>query len=207
MSSFFSPLLESASGKPTFLGYIFLQTGTFWDWLVYFQFWVFMFTILICGTVLFYLKLRARHKNIRKLWIFILFFLTKRQMLIPLVWTFAKREDVFEAEALEELLQIRQDCRNASLKHNPTARLKLERRLSQILYSYFLKLEEEGKLKAESRFSKIVQDLEFIDGKLVELQGLYNLEANRWNRATSFFVLHGILASFGMKHFELFKVE
>ncbi len=31
-------------------------------------------------------------------------------------------------------------------------------------------------------FEKIVKDLEFIDGKLVQLQKVYNHEVHRWNK-------------------------
>lgn len=205
MYEFLRPILETPSGKLTFLGHVVDQLSVLWNMMVEYQMWIFVGTIIICAVVLFYMKLRTRHRNIRKLWIFILFFLTKRQMLIPLIWTFAQREDAFEEEVLKELLQIRRDCRSKSLKYTPSERLGLERKVSHILYQYFTMLEEKGKIRSGSKFSKIVEDLEFIDAKLVELQALYNLEAKRWNQATSFFVIRGLMRFWGMKRFDLFE--
>lgn len=205
MYEFLRPLLETPSGQMTFLGHGFDQLTKLWDGLVEYQMWIFVFTILVCAVVLFYTKLRTRHRNIKKLWVFILFFLTKRQMLIPLIWTFARREDAFEEQTLRELLQIRRDCRSKSLKYTPSDRLGLEQKVSEILYQYFTKLETQGKIRPGSKFSKIVEDLEFIDGKLVELQALYNLEAKRWNQATSFFLVRGLMRFWGMKRFDLFE--
>jgi len=204
-SSFLEPLFKTNSGRLTYFGFVVQQVGGIWEWMVLHQMWVFFATIGIIGLIVLHLKLKQRFRNIKKLWIFILFFLTKRQMLIPLIWTFAKREKVFDEAILHNLLQIRRDCRSTSLKDTPSQRLKLEQSVSHILYEYFTKLETENRIRKGSKFEKVVQDLEFIDAKLVELQALYNLEAEKWNNGTNFFVIKSLLKFQGMTQFDLFK--
>ncbi|HEY5713786.1 MAG TPA: LemA family protein, partial [Candidatus Gracilibacteria bacterium] len=149
--------------------------------------------------------LRRRYNNIRKLWAFILFFLTKRQMFIPLVYMLAKSQEGFDSPKLEELLNIRQHCREKSLKHSPHQRLALEKKVSQTLFEYFSFLENQKKLQMQSKFGHIVRDLEFIDSKLVELQQLYNVEAKRWNRLSAVFMAGFFFQMVGMNPFDLFS--
>jgi len=140
-------------------------------------------TLLILGTFYWiYKNFSARQKQIEKLWVFILFFLTKRQMMIPLVITLSKRDGILDKDVQKKLLEIRNECRDISLKKNPKKRLEKEENVSLILFHYFSKLEKKGDIIEGSKFEKTVKDLEFIDAKLVELQGLYNKEVSVWNQ-------------------------
>lgn len=137
--------------------------------------------IIILITKFWYDRERTRFFQIKKLWTFNLFFLSKRLMMIPLIITFARREKILKDEKVYELLSSRNACRAVSLKKNPKLRLKQEEKISHILYLFFTELENNGQLKPNSPLSHIAQDLEFIDKKLVELQLAYNHEARNWN--------------------------
>ncbi len=147
---------------------------------------------------------RKQRKQIHKLWLFTLFFLSKRQMMIPLVVALAKRDGLLDDETLEDLLEIRQKCREVPFKKSPRKRLELEKRVSQILYRYFTDLDKQGKIRPKSKFEHVIHDLEFIDHKLVELQKTYNKAAHAWNnhlrRFPTFF-----FKFFGFKDFEPFE--
>lgn len=126
---------------------------------------------------------KKRHKaQIEKAWKFLLFFLSKRQMMIPLVISLAKKNGAISAEQQAQLIKIRQDCQKISLKKNLSQRLQAEESVSLILYKFFEQLEKNGELEKNLRLKKVVSDLEFIDQKLIELQTLYNAEATKWNQ-------------------------
>lgn len=137
--------------------------------------------LIVLFTKFWYDRERKRFRQIKKLWTFNLFFLSKRLMMIPLIITFARREKILKDEKVHELLSSRNACRAVSLKKNPTLRLKQEQKISHILYTFFTELENKGKLKEGSPLERIARDLEFIDQKLVELQLAYNHEARSWN--------------------------
>jgi hypothetical protein len=103
-------------------------------------------------------------------------------MMIPLVYTFASRDRLLSYDQLNNLLEIRDQCRQISFRQNPSERLTLEKIVSQILLEYFQALEDNGKIKDKSKPAKIAQDLEFIDDKLTELQAAYNEATEKWNR-------------------------
>ena len=75
-----------------------------------------------------YYKLHKKQAYIQKIWLYTLFFLTKRQMTIPLVYSLAKKDKVLDDNELNELLEIRAICRHVSLRKSPAQRLKLEKR-------------------------------------------------------------------------------
>ncbi len=137
--------------------------------------------IIVLVTKFWYDRERKRFRQIKKLWTFTLFFLSKRLMMIPLIITFARRDGILTDDKVHELLASRNSCRAVSLKKNPAQRLKQEEKISKILYTFFVQLETKGQLDMDSPLGKIAQDLEFIDKKLVELQMAYNHEARRWN--------------------------
>ena len=148
-------------------------------------------------------RLRMRHRQIRKLWMFVLFFLTKRQMMIPLVVELAQQQNALPATMAEQLMAIRAKCRQVSFKKSPNKRLELEVEVSRIFMVYFSFLTAEQKILPGTKFAKIVSDLEYIDQKLIEMQHLYNLEAGKWNTHVKKFVgLYPRIAPF--KPFELF---
>jgi hypothetical protein len=147
---------------------------------------------------------RKQQKQIKKLWLFTLFFLSKRQMMIPLIVTLAKRDGILDEKTLNNLLEIRKQCREISFKKSPKKRLNLEKQVSLILFKYFSSLEKQGKIREKSKFAHVINDLEFIDKKLVELQKVYNNATNAWNHhlkifPTVFFKL------WGFKNFEPFN--
>ena len=125
---------------------------------------------------------RKQQKQIHKLWLFTLFFLSKRQMMIPLIVTLSRRDGLLDDETLEDLLEIRQKCREVPFKKSPQKRLELEQRVSRILYRYFSDLDAQGKIREKSKFEHVIHDLEFIDNKLVELQKTYNQASYAWNQ-------------------------
>ena len=146
----------------------------------YILFFVALFLIVLF-TKFWYDRERKRFRQIKKLWSFTLFFLSKRLMMIPLIITFSRRDAVIPDDKIKELLAARNSCRAVSLKKNPQLRLKQEQQISEILYTFFIQLESAGTLQKSPSLARIAQDLEFIDKKLVELQMAYNHEARRWN--------------------------
>lgn len=162
--------------------------------------WVGLLILLLLGGIfILLLRLKKRQKQIQKLWLFTLFFLQKRQMLIPLVVSLSKKDGLIEAATQKQLLDIRDRCREVPFKRHPLKRLVLEREVSEILFSYFSGLAEKNGILPGTKFEKIVRDLEFIDAKLVQLQKSYNYETGRWNRLVSYPVLGAFLSLFGLK--------
>ena len=171
-----------------------VEPPTFWEKIVPDWFWDFVsfgndhILWFIGGLILILLikfavdRKRKQKKQINKLWLFTLFFLSKRQMMIPLVITLSKKNSAISKEQQLSLIQIREDCQKISLKKNLSERLEKEESVSLILYKFFEQLESNGELEKNDRLKKVVSDLEFIDQKLIELQILYNAEANKWNR-------------------------
>ncbi len=150
-------------------------------------------------------RIHSRQKKIEKLWIFILFFLTKRQMLIPLVISLSKKDKLLDDQTQKELLSIRDECRQISLKKDPEARMEMEEKVSEILFHYFTNLDRDKKIQQGTKFEKIVRDLEFIDGKLVQLQKVYNREVERWNKIVTLPGLNIITPLIKVYKFEVFK--
>ncbi len=150
-------------------------------------------------------KIRQRQDQIQKLWIFILFFLTKRQMMIPLVIRLSEKDNLLDEDLRSKLLEIRQKSRETSFKKNPNERLKIEEQVSKILFFYFSTLDKKNQIKPGTKFAKIAKDLEFIDAKLVQLQKVYNDEANRWNKWINFPVLSLFTRIIGAAPFQAFK--
>lgn len=178
----------------------------FLDFLVEHQFLILILSLIIAGLVLFKKKFNKKQKYINKIWTFTLFFLTKRQMMIPLVFVLSQKDGVLDKEALGKLLEIRNECREKSLKKNPTQRLILEQKISKILFYYFSTLEEEGKIKPNTKFDKIVKDLEFIDAKLVQLQQVYNAETEKWNRLVLHKTIWWLFYIFKFRKFKKFEM-
>ncbi len=150
-------------------------------------------------------KTRQRRDQIHKLWVFILFFLTKRQMMIPLVIRLAEKDELLDADLRNKLMEIRQDSREVSFKKNPDQRLEVEEQVSKILFFYFSSLDKKDLIKPGTKFAKLVKDLEFIDAKLVQLQAAYNNEAHKWNQWVSFPVLSLLSRMIGVSTFRAFK--
>jgi len=150
-------------------------------------------------------RVRQRRDQIHKLWVFILFFLTKRQMMIPLVIRLAEKDDLLDAELRNKLMEIRQQSRDVSFKKNPDQRLEVEEQVSKILFFYFSTLEKKDQIKPGTKFAKMVKDLEFIDAKLVQLQTAYNNEAHKWNKWVTMPVLSLLSRAIGVSTFRAFK--
>lgn len=175
--------LPSGIKPPTFWERVF--PDWFWDFVSFGNDHILWFIGLLIIILLIKFAIdrkRKQKKQIHKLWLFTLFFLSKRQMMIPLIVTLAKRDDILDEQTLEDLLDIRKKCREVSFKKSPQKRLKLEERVSQILYRYFSDLDAQGKIREKSKFEHVIHDLEFIDQKLVELQKTYNQASYAWNQ-------------------------
>ena len=149
--------------------------------------WMFLALVVFGVLKLMVNNVKRREDNIQKIWRFILFFLSKRQMMIPLIYTLAKRDKGLDDIALKRLLHIRMQCRQYSIKKHLKKRMELERKFSQILVVYFEKLEKDGILKKDPLLQHVGNDLEFIDQKLVQLQSVYNKEAGTWNKNLTVF--------------------
>ena len=173
-------------------------------WLSEFGIWCAIVLVLLLVLAYGLKKLKQKHQAIQKLWVFTLFFLTKRQMMIPLVVSLSRNDKILDKKTQKKLMEIREKCREVSFKTSPNARLKLEQEVSEILLEYFTKLEKKSQIKSGSKFHKIVQDLEFIDHKLVQLQQVYNRETETWNKKLSLPGLQTILKPLGIKTFEKF---
>ena len=158
--------------------------------------------IFIIGALNFILsRLKKRQYNIQKLWQFILFFLSKRIMMIPLLYTLGKKANALDENAFNRLLELRDESKHHSLTKDPQERISIEQQISEILVQYFDNLESQGHLDQTSVFHHLVDDLEYIDKKLVELQRIYNHQATKWNRwfQPKFF------RYIGLKNFDTFE--
>lgn len=169
--------------------------------------WPYLLGVLVIIALLVFAirKTRQRRDQIHKLWVFILFFLTKRQMMIPLVIRLAEKDELLDLELRNKLLEIRQQSREVSFKKNPNQRLEIEEQVSKILFFYFSTLDKKDQIKPGTKFAKMVKDLEFIDAKLVQLQKAYNTEATRWNKWISMPVLSLLSRMIGVSTFQVFK--
>lgn len=169
--------------------------------------WILLVLVILAVMKLSYNALRRREKNIQKLWRFVLFFLSKRQMMIPLIYTLAQRDNILTPAQLQELLSIRNTCRTFSLRHNPEERIKHEKKVSRILFEYFSILERKGKIQQNNTLQRIMKDLEFIDEKLVQVQKAYNTEARNWNVTYDIFPLRILGSLFRFHRFQPFVEE
>jgi len=164
--------------------------------------WAFLILVIAGMIKLGVNNVKRREQNILKIWRFIHFFLSKRQMMIPLIYTLAKRDKGLGDEALKKLLHVRNQCRQYPIKKHLKKRMELERKFSEILVQYFTKLENDGVLSKDPLLQHVGKDLEFIDQKLVQLQTVYNREATDWNKHIT--PLHGL---FGIGKCTLFTSD
>jgi len=162
--------------------------------------WFLLFIAVLALVKLSIDALKREQKQVEKIWKFLLFFLSKRQMMLPLVHTLAKRDRMLDEEKLKEILVLREKCQNCSFRRSPTERMALEKSVSRILFKYFSELEQKGHIHAGSKFERLMKDLEFIDEKLVQLQKIYNQEAATWNKKKIFWQKF-----FGFPRFEVFR--
>ena len=126
---------------------------------------------------------RKKQQHMRKLWDLLVFFLMKRQMSIPIIYTLSKRQQLFSAEKLAELLTMREQCQQLSLRTQTNQRLDHERNFSQLLFRFFSQAEASQSMKLGSALRQLAEDFEFMDQKLVQIQGAYNAEVAIWNRS------------------------
>jgi hypothetical protein len=165
-----------------------------------------LMVIAVVAIIVFLIRwVRQRRDQIQKLWVFILFFLTKRQMMIPLVIRLSEKDQLLDPELRHKLMEIRQKSRDVSFKKNPNQRLEIEEQVSKILFFYFSSLEKKDQIKPGTKFAKLVKDLEFIDAKLVQFQKNYNNEAQRWNKWVTMPVLSLLSRMIGVAPFRTFK--
>ncbi|MCF7830738.1 LemA family protein [Candidatus Gracilibacteria bacterium] len=143
--------------------------------------WFFLLIVISAICKLIWNSFHREKMRLEKLKKFLVFFLSKRQMMLPLVYTFAKRDQVLDENILTKILTLREKAKEMSFKKNLPERMQLEKEVSKILFQYFSFMEKEGKIEPHSKLSNVVADLEFIDEKLVELQKVYNNEVTIWN--------------------------
>ncbi len=194
------------SQEDSFLDQFFDLLSLVWSFLLEYQIQIFVIACVVALITWFIKRNKKKSSEIKKIWIFTLFFLTKRQMMLPLVVSLAKKDDILDEEVRERLLTIRDRCRDVSLKKDPIIRLELEQQVSKILFYYFTNLEEEGKIKKGTKFEKIVKDLEFIDAKLVQLQFVYNRESDKWNNTVTNPLIGWLYSILRFHPFEKFEI-
>jgi len=170
---------------------LFAEKGTVFEylqiiWNEYSAWFLLVIAVFVLGK-LWFNTLHRKQSQVEKIWKFLLFFLSKRQMMLPLVYTLAKQDGLLEKEALKKILDIRRECIECSFRRTPQKRMQIERNVSRILFHYFSKLEKSGKIKHQSKLFHLLKDLEFIDEKLLQLQKIYNREALLWNQKFHFF--------------------
>ena len=196
---------EPSSWSNFELGNFNLPLSETMTWLNENWWWLLIALGAIAGLIFLIKRVRQRRDQIQKLWVFILFFLTKRQMMIPLVITLSQKDKLLDEDLRQKLMDIRQQCREVSLKKEPNARLEIEEQVSKILFFYFSNLEKKDQIKPHTKFAKLVQDLEFIDAKLVQLQQVYNKEVKGWNRWIAFPVFSLFCRLIGVGPFRAFR--
>ncbi len=178
--------IASNVSSPTFTEFLKVKITVFADNTMLFfsgNTWIILLAILcVLGLGYIIYRLHDRRNYIYKIWLYMVFFLTKRQMMIPLVYTLAIRDGILSKDDLYPLLKIRKECHDTSLKENPKQRLQSELKVSQILYQYFSAVEKNGQVQPGTKFERLMKDLEFIDQKLTELQQVYNAETSAWNK-------------------------
>ncbi len=163
--------------------------------------------IIIGISIILFRKLKAQQRHVKKLWKYNLFFLSKRQMMIPLVFTLADRDEgLVDKKAMQNLLKIRNECRDISLKNNPQERLLKEKEISLAFLEYFEKCEKSGRIEKNPKFKRIVSDLEFIDEKLIQLQKIYNAETTKWNKLVEFTGIKFFFHILGFRGFRCFDL-
>ena len=151
-------------------------------------------------------RLALQRQQVEKLWSFVLFFLSKRQMMIPLIITLAKTQNALPEPQRKKLMAIRERCRQTPLQTKPAERFEVEKQVSKIFLDYFSYLEKNKHFDKNSDLARIVKDLEFIDSKLVTLQSMYNREAEKWNTFSRKFIgLHN--RQYPFVGFRLFGTE
>lgn len=181
----------------------------FFQWLDVFlqQFGMWIFAGFLCLALLFLALtfIRRRQRNIEKLWKLILFFLAKRQMILPLIYTFAKRDSLLDENQLQDILIIRDQSQQIPFQKNPTQRMAIEMKVSILLSDFFTHIEGQSPHPSQAIIQKLSSDFEFIDTKLVELQKVYNREAQQWNRKRQTFPISFFAFLFRFPSFQLFK--
>ncbi len=168
--------------------------------------WFGLLFIIWAGIALTMQRTRAYKNRVQRLWLFLLYFLSKRHMLIPVVHTMAKRDGLLSDAELQSLVTHREKCRSISLRRNPQARMEAEMQLSEVLYGYFERINEEGKLHENPVIERVAEDLMFIDQKLTGLQAQYNAEADEFNsKIIDSFVGRAFFRRAGFDRFQLFS--
>jgi hypothetical protein len=170
-----------------------------------FGMWIFAGALCVALLFLVLMFIRRRQRNIHKLWKLILFFLSKRQMILPLVYTFAKRDTLLNDQQLEEILIIRDQSQRVPFQKNPTQRMAIEMKVSKLLFDFFEHIESHPHHPSQAIIKKMESDFEFIDDRLVELQQIYNREAEKWNKRRRRFPIILFAFVFRIPSFQLFK--
>ncbi len=174
-------------------------------WFVWDIYGAWILLILICIFVIWFVCHMARKKqrNIEKVWHILTYFLTKRQMMLPIAYTLSKRGNFLPETTLREILFLREEGGAISLKKNPHERLKQEQKVTRLLYDFFTFLEKENKILPHSRMEKFMRDCQFIHEKLQELQKVYNTAAFHWNKTYDVWPILIFAKIFGFQKFHL----
>jgi hypothetical protein len=85
--------------------------------------------------------------------------------------------------------------------------MAIEREVSHIVFDFFTKIEKNPSYPSKQVMDRILEDFEFIDEKLVELQKVYNREALLWNKSRNFFLVRPLAWIFQFPEFKFFGTK
>lgn len=164
------------------LGFELLQLGrNILYWVIENALWLGVLVLLLAALWFVHMAIEEKKLEIRRLWSFLLFFLSKRLMILPLLHDTGLENGWISQETAQKMVTLRQKARTQSLRTQPKARMQTEMEVSRLLVDIFTKIEQEKGLN-HPIITNVGADLEFIDEKLVTLQQKYNEEAYAFNK-------------------------
>ena len=174
-------------------------------WIIENAFWLGILVLALSALWFLFQQVKERQTEIQRLWGFLLFFLSKRHMMLPVLHTVSSREKYLDEESLGKITKLRQQAREVSLRQNPAQRMGIEGDVSNLLVEIFTKVEKSPSAKNNQIIKTIGKDLEFVDEKLVELQEKYNATASRFNSRYVQSPIGKVLSLFKVRAFPLFS--
>ncbi len=148
--------------------------------------------------------LYREQKRILKIWSLILFFLAKRHMILPLLYTVSVRNNILSHADRNTLLDIRLLVQNHSFSRHPEKRIIIEQDVSRIVMDFFTRAEKNSNASQKELIHHLLDDFTFLDEKLYTLQQFYNQEAFRWNTYFKKPFLRPFFRIVGLRPLELF---
>ncbi len=151
-------------------------------WVIENALWLGILVLLASLIWFLWIGIQEKRSEIQRLWVFLLFFLSKRHMVLPLLHFEAKAHHWLDETTLEKMVTLRQMARQTSLRQNPVERMKIEEETSALLVRVFAKLEQSENAAHNTIIQTVGADLEFVDEKLIALQKEYNSQVLAFNK-------------------------